>query len=78
MAKELNVILDQGEAQPAVSCIGDSGSVPYLEQVVSPIYETMVKSLTIIAFNNGRVDRDAFKEVLSIGPTFAVMCFIES
>ncbi|KAI3882841.1 hypothetical protein MKW92_016922 [Papaver armeniacum] len=44
MAKELNVILDHGEVQPAVSCSGDSGSVSYLEQVVSPIYETMVKT----------------------------------
>ncbi|RZC53278.1 hypothetical protein C5167_012131 [Papaver somniferum] len=32
------------QAQPAVSCTGDSGSVSYLEQVVSPIYETMVKT----------------------------------
>ncbi|KAI3940839.1 hypothetical protein MKW98_014898 [Papaver atlanticum] len=161
MAKELDAILDHGEAQPAVSCTGDNGSVSYLEQVICPIYKTMSKEtdilctgkaahsdwrnyddfneyfwsptcfelnwpmkegssflfspkgrkrtakssfvehrtflhlyrsfhrlwiflvlmfqgLTIIAFNDGRIDLDTFKEVLSIGPTFAVMCFIES
>ncbi|XP_026434852.1 callose synthase 10-like isoform X3 [Papaver somniferum] len=189
MAEELNEKLDHSEAQPAKSCTGDNGSVSYLEQVISPIYETMAKetsilnsgkaahsdwrnyddfneyfwsptcfelkwpmkkdssfllhpkgrkrvrgthfyviplsrsnyfwvlsfflellqtakssfvehrtflhlyrsfhrlwiflvlmfqSLTIIAFNDGRMDLNTFKEVLSIGPTFAVMCFIES
>ncbi|MCL7026736.1 hypothetical protein MKW94_027145 [Papaver nudicaule] len=161
MAKELDAILDHGDAQPAASCIGDNGSVSYLKQVICPIYETMSKetnilssgkaahsdwrnyddfneyfwsptcfelswpmkegssflfhpkgrkrtakssfvehrtflhlyrsfhrlwiflvlmfqSLTIIAFNDGRIDLNTFKGVLSIGPTFAVMCFIES
>ncbi|KAI3934742.1 hypothetical protein MKW92_026016 [Papaver armeniacum] len=44
MANELNAMLDLGEVQPAVSCTGDNGSVSYLEQVISPIYETMVKT----------------------------------
>ncbi|KAI3962523.1 hypothetical protein MKW92_013974 [Papaver armeniacum] len=43
MANELNAMLDLGEVQPAVSCTGDNGSVSYLEQLISPIYETMVK-----------------------------------
>ncbi|RZC85632.1 hypothetical protein C5167_026304 [Papaver somniferum] len=38
----------------------------------------MFQSLTIIAFNDGRMDLNTFREVLSIGPTFAVMCFIEN
>ncbi|KAI3871120.1 hypothetical protein MKW98_015020, partial [Papaver atlanticum] len=41
MAKEL--ILDHGEAQPAVSRTGDNGSVSCLEHVISTIYETMAK-----------------------------------
>ncbi|KAI3855237.1 hypothetical protein MKX03_026095 [Papaver bracteatum] len=47
MAKELTAILDHGEAQPAVSYTGDNGSLYCLEQVISPIYETMVKVKTI-------------------------------
>lgn len=41
MAKELDAILDHGEAQPAVSCTDDNGSVSYLDQIICPIYETM-------------------------------------
>ncbi|MCL7023563.1 hypothetical protein MKW94_019091 [Papaver nudicaule] len=43
MAKELDAILDHGDAQPAASCIGDNGSVSYLKQVICPVYETMPK-----------------------------------
>lgn len=41
MARELDAILDHGEANPAASCIGESGSPSFLEQIISPIYETM-------------------------------------
>lgn len=41
MARELDAILDHGEAHPAPSCQGENGSVSYLEQVIFPIYETM-------------------------------------
>ncbi|KAF3437237.1 hypothetical protein FNV43_RR19990 [Rhamnella rubrinervis] len=161
MAKELDAILDHGEADPAASCKTDTGSVSYLEQIICPIYETiaaeaarnnngkaahsawrnyddfneyfwspacfelswpmrkdssfllkpkkrkrtgkstfvehrtffhlyrsfhrlwiflalMFQALTIIAFNDGAINLDTFKSVLSIGPTFAIMNFIES
>nr|XP_048330411.1 callose synthase 10 isoform X2 [Ziziphus jujuba var. spinosa] len=163
MAKELDAILDHGEANLAASCKTESGSVSYLEKIICPIYETMVKEaernnngkaahsawrnyddfneyfwspacfelswpmrmdspfllkprpkkgkrtgkstfvehrtyfhlyrsfhrlwiflaimfqiLTIIAFNKGRINLDTFKIVLSIGPTFAIMNFVES
>ncbi|KAK3042260.1 hypothetical protein RJ639_001855 [Escallonia herrerae] len=38
----------------------------------------MFQGLTIIAFNNGRVDSKTIREVLSLGPTFVVMKFIQS
>ncbi|XP_077236924.1 glucan synthase-like 8 [Tasmannia lanceolata] len=38
----------------------------------------MFQALTIIAFNNGTINLDTFKEVLSIGPIFAIMNFVES
>ncbi|XP_058086685.1 callose synthase 10 isoform X2 [Magnolia sinica] len=37
----------------------------------------MFQGLTIIAFNHGTINMDTFKEVLSVGPTFAVMSFLE-
>lgn len=43
MAKELDAILDNGEANPAVSCIGENNSVSYLQHVISPIYKTISK-----------------------------------
>lgn len=42
MAKELDAILDHGEAGPAVSCITDDGSVKFLEKIICPIYETLL------------------------------------
>ncbi|KAJ7956112.1 Callose synthase-like protein [Quillaja saponaria] len=161
MAKELDAILDHGEANLAASCIKENGSVSYLDQIVFPVYETifeetkinnngkaahsawrnyddfneyfwsptcfelgwpmkrdssflykpkkskrtgkstfvehrtflhlyrsfhrlwiflalMFQGLTIIAFNHGRINLDTFKTVLSIGPAFAIMNFIES
>lgn len=37
-----------------------------------------LQALAIIAFNGGRLNLDTFKMLLSIGPTYAVMNFIES
>ncbi|XP_048443980.1 callose synthase 10 isoform X3 [Pyrus x bretschneideri] len=160
MAKELDAILDHGEALLAASCRTESGSVSFLQQIISPIYDTlaaeaarnnngkaahsawrnyddfneyfwspacfelkwpmrrdspfllkpkkrkrtgkstfvehrtffhlyrsfhrlwiflvlMFQALAIIAFN-GRINLDTLKTVLSIGPTFVIMNFIES
>lgn len=41
MARELDAILDHGVANPAASCIGENGSVSFLEQIICPIYKTM-------------------------------------
>ncbi|CAM8922119.1 unnamed protein product [Rhodiola kirilowii] len=41
MAKELDAILDHGEANPAASCLSQSGSISFLDQVILPIYKTM-------------------------------------
>ncbi|XP_044487374.1 callose synthase 10 [Mangifera indica] len=38
----------------------------------------MFQALAIIAFKDGRIELDTFKTVLSIGPTFTIMNFIES
>ncbi|XP_048229033.1 callose synthase 10 isoform X2 [Ricinus communis] len=161
MAKELDAILDHGEANHAASCLTDSGSASFLERIICPIYETMAgevarnnngkashsawrnyddfneyfwspacfelswpmkqdssflfkprkrkrtgkstfvehrtflhlyrsfhrlwiflilmfQALTIIAFHDGDIDLDTFKVVLSTGPSFAIMNFIES
>lgn len=161
MAKELDAILDHGEANHAASCITESGSVSFLEQIICPIYQTiaaeaernnngkavhsawrnyddfneyfwspacfelswpmkedssfllkpkkskrtgkstfvehrtflhiyrsfhrlwiflalMFQALAIIAFNHGDLGLDTFKEMLSVGPSFAIMNFIES
>ncbi|KAE8123986.1 hypothetical protein FH972_018899 [Carpinus fangiana] len=161
MAKELDAILDHGEANLAASCITERGSVSFLEQIICPIYKTMkaeaarnnngkaahsewrnyddfneyfwssvcfelkwpmrrespfflepkgrkrtgkstfvehrtflhlyrsfhrlwiflvlmFQGLTIIAFKNGHINLDTFKMVLSVGPSFAIMNFIES
>lgn len=40
MARELDAILDHGEANRAASCRTESG-VSFLEQIICPIYETM-------------------------------------
>lgn len=161
MAKELDAILDHGEANRAASCITERGSVSFLEQIICPIYQTiaaeaernnngkaahsawrnyddfneyfwspacfelnwpmkkdssfllkpkkskrtgkstfvehrtflhiyrsfhrlwiflalMFQALAIIAFNHGDMSLDTFKEMLSVGPSFAIMNFIES
>ncbi|KAG9138145.1 hypothetical protein Leryth_001386 [Lithospermum erythrorhizon] len=162
MARELDAIIDHGNATPATSCTTEGGSVSFLEQIVSPIYlimaaeaernlngksahskwrnyddfneyfwsptcfalgwpmkkdsafllkpskkgkrtakssfvehrtflhlyrsfhrmwiflAVMFQALTIIAFNNGKINMNTFKTVLSVGPTFAIMNFAES
>ncbi|KAL8123352.1 hypothetical protein AgCh_011353 [Apium graveolens] len=52
MAKELDAILDHGEANPAASCIGENNSVSYLQHVISPIYNTISKEAE--RNNNGK------------------------
>ncbi|XP_006351455.1 callose synthase 10 [Solanum tuberosum] len=162
MARELDATLDHGEASPAPSCVGEDQSVSFLEQIIRPIYDTIVseaarnnngkaahskwrnyddfneyfwspacfelswpfkkessflrkpakkgkrtgkstfvehrtflhlyrsfhrlwiflvvmfQALTIIAFSHEKINLDTFKKLLSVGPTFAVMNFIES
>lgn len=43
MAKELDAILDHGEAYHAASCTTDSGSVSFLSQIICPIYDIMAR-----------------------------------
>lgn len=44
MARELDAILDHGEATHAASCVnGESGAVSYLEEIICPIYETVAR-----------------------------------
>ncbi|XP_047316862.1 callose synthase 10 [Impatiens glandulifera] len=38
----------------------------------------MFQALTMIAFNGGKLNIDTFKTVLSVGPTYAIMNFLES
>ncbi|KAJ8465898.1 hypothetical protein OPV22_028450 [Ensete ventricosum] len=161
MAKDLDAILDSQIAVPAKHCTCADGSVSYLKQVISPIYETMAveaasnnsgiaahsawrnyddfneyfwspscfelkwplkdessfllkpkkwkrtgktgfvehrtflhlyrsfhrlwiflflmfQALTIIAFHDGHINLNTFKVVLSVGPAFFILHFIES
>ena len=41
MARELDAILDHGEAHPASNFTNEDGVVSYLEQVICPIYKIM-------------------------------------
>ncbi|XP_021762040.1 callose synthase 10-like [Chenopodium quinoa] len=52
MAKELDSILDHGEAYIADSCKLENGSVNFLEKVIKPIYDTIVQEAE--RNNNGR------------------------
>lgn len=38
----------------------------------------LLQALTVIAFNDGELNLDTFKMLLSIGPTVAIMNFLES
>ncbi|KAF8021555.1 hypothetical protein BT93_G1872 [Corymbia citriodora subsp. variegata] len=161
MAKELDAMLDHAEAGIAASCRTESGSASFLEQIIHPIYDTLVaeanqndngraahskwrnyddfneyfwsptcfelswpfrkdspffrhpkgrrrtgkstfvehrtflhlyrsfhrlwiflvlmfQALTVIAFHNGDINLRTFKAVLSVGPTFVIMNFVES
>ncbi|KAH0461335.1 hypothetical protein IEQ34_008910 [Dendrobium chrysotoxum] len=161
MAKELDAILDQPEAAHAKSCTSNDDFVSYLQEIITPIYDTldaevkrnnngkaahsawrnyddfneyfwspscfhlgwpmkkdssfllkpskrkrtgkssfvehrtflhlyrsfhrlwiflflMFQGLTIIAFHKGRINLDTFKIVLSVGPSFFILNFIES
>jgi hypothetical protein len=42
------------------------------------IKKFIFQGLTIIAFNDGRLNGKTLREVLSLGPTFVVMKFFES
>ncbi|XP_009791092.1 callose synthase 10 isoform X2 [Nicotiana tabacum] len=52
MARELDAILDHGEASPAASCVGENQSVSFLEQIIRPIYDTIVAEAA--RNNNGK------------------------
>lgn len=162
MARELDTILDHGDATNAANRTSESGSISFLKRCILPIYETMrqeadrnnngkaahsewrnyddfneyfwsptcfelgwpmnedspfllkrakkgkrtgkssfvehrtflhlyrsfhrlwifliimFQALAIIGFNNGKINLNTFKTLLSIGPTFAVMNFLES
>ncbi|XP_051147585.1 callose synthase 10 [Andrographis paniculata] len=161
MARDLDAILDRGEATHAASCTSENGSVSFLDEIISPIYKAMAaeaannnngkaahskwrnyddfneyfwtpscfelswpmkknspfllipkggkrtgkssfvehrtflhlyrsfhrlwiflivmfQALTIIAFKDGHLNLDTFKLLISIGPTVAIMNFLES
>ncbi|KAK2968255.1 hypothetical protein RJ640_030305 [Escallonia rubra] len=59
MARELDAILDHGEADPAASCICEDGSVSFLEQIIQPIYNTMAAEA--INNNNGKAAHSAWR-----------------
>ncbi|KAK3005726.1 hypothetical protein RJ639_016711 [Escallonia herrerae] len=59
MARELDAILDHGEANPAASCICENGSVSFLEQIIRPIYDTMAAEAA--ENNNGKAAHSAWR-----------------
>ncbi|CAN6202896.1 unnamed protein product [Urochloa humidicola] len=58
MAKELDGILDSSEAKFAMSCISNDGSTSYLENIITPIYETMAAEANI---NDGKTAHSAWR-----------------
>uniref|UniRef100_A0A1J3EUH6 1,3-beta-glucan synthase n=1 Tax=Noccaea caerulescens TaxID=107243 RepID=A0A1J3EUH6_NOCCA len=52
MAKELDAKLDHGEAVRADSCLTETGSVSFLERIITPIYEAI--SAETVRNNNGK------------------------
>ncbi|GAB2240870.1 hypothetical protein Droror1_Dr00021388 [Drosera rotundifolia] len=50
MAKELDAVLDHGEAEHAPSCRSEDGSVSFLDQIIHPIYKIIAAEA---ANNNG-------------------------
>ncbi|CAN1239529.1 Callose synthase 10 [Linum grandiflorum] len=59
MAKELDAVLDHGEADRAPSCKDESGSVSFLDQVIFPIYDTMAAEVE--RNNNGKAAHSAWR-----------------
>ncbi|KAG5031954.1 hypothetical protein JHK85_015936 [Glycine max] len=59
MAKELDAILDHGEAAPAVSCVTDDGSAKFLEKIIYPIYQTLFEEAD--RNNNGKAAHSAWR-----------------
>ncbi|KAM3751890.1 hypothetical protein ACB098_04G145700 [Castanea mollissima] len=60
MAKELDAVLDHGEAnRAAASCITESGSVSFLEKIICPIYETLAAEAA--RNNNGKAAHSAWR-----------------
>lgn len=53
-------------------------SLIYSIKEFAPSFFSIIQALTIIAFSNEKINLDTFKKLLSVGPTFAVMNFIES
>lgn len=53
MARELDAILDHGEANRAASCITESGSVSFLENIICPIYESMAMVSGSLSYSYG-------------------------
>ncbi|CAO1948934.1 unnamed protein product [Urochloa humidicola] len=58
MAKELDGILDSSEAKFATSCITSDGSTSYLENIITPIYETMAAEANT---NDGKTAHSAWR-----------------
>ncbi|KAL3623862.1 Callose synthase 10 [Castilleja foliolosa] len=52
MARELDAILDHGEATHAASCISENGTVTFLQKIICPIYKTLAMEAT--RNNNGK------------------------
>lgn len=49
----------------------------HLQLQAKPCALMVVQGLTIVGFNNGKATTNTFKQLLSLGPTYAVMNFIE-
>ncbi|XP_045803475.1 callose synthase 10 [Trifolium pratense] len=58
MAKELDAILDHGEAEAAISCLTDDGSAKFLEKIICPIYETLAAEAH---YKNGKAAHSAWR-----------------
>ncbi|KAK7302196.1 hypothetical protein RJT34_13078 [Clitoria ternatea] len=59
MAKELDAILDHGEARPPDSCKANDGSVNFLEKIICPIYSTLAAEAG--KNNNGKAAHSAWR-----------------
>lgn len=74
MAKELDAVLDHGEAEPAPSCSNASGAVSFLEEVIYPIYETMAEEAA--RNNNGKAAHSTWRNYDDFNEYFwAPTCF---